>query len=175
MKTVVVPGVLGLLLLADFAHAQVPSPGPEHQRLAYWIGTWKVEAEAKESALGPAGKSSGTYTYEWFPGQYHVVWRSEMNTPSGKTSELAFFAYEPATKSYVYPLITSTGMTWLFRVTVEGNTWHFAGEQTLGGKPVRLRFDLTELSPSAYRYVVEVSVDGGPWITTEEAKATKVK
>src|SRR5262245_41522933 len=37
------------------ATAQHAKPGPEVQRLAYYLGTWKGEGEAKSGPFGPAG------------------------------------------------------------------------------------------------------------------------
>ena len=69
--------------------AQPPKPGPEVQKLAYTLGTWKTEGEAKAgNPFGPAGKFSGTGTCEWFAGGFHVVCRGESTGPRGKTTDL---------------------------------------------------------------------------------------
>src|SRR2546425_12241035 len=36
---------------------QMPKPGPEHQRLHYYVGEWKSEGAMKPSAYGPGGTS----------------------------------------------------------------------------------------------------------------------
>ena len=56
--------VLGFVLLA------VPAPiafgqGPEVAKLAYYVGTWRGEGEAKAGPFGPGGKLSSTTTCEW--------------------------------------------------------------------------------------------------------------
>lgn len=37
--------------------APAPKPGPEHEKLAYFIGTWKSEADVKPTAFGPGGNT----------------------------------------------------------------------------------------------------------------------
>jgi hypothetical protein len=48
----------------------MPTPSPEHKKLGFWIGTWKIEAEGKETPLWPAGKYNATMTAEWFEGEF---------------------------------------------------------------------------------------------------------
>jgi pimeloyl-ACP methyl ester carboxylesterase len=107
----VVGGVLGVLLAAGLVCAEVPTPGPEHEELGYWVGTWKVDVENKESALGPAGKELWTFTFEWFPGRFHVVFRSELSGSNGKTGDLALFGYDGEAGAYFSNEITSTAIT----------------------------------------------------------------
>lgn len=58
--------------------AQGPTPTPDHQRLAYWVGTWNGEWVGKEN---PFGFTAGTYPFtmkgEAFPGSFHVLCRYE--------------------------------------------------------------------------------------------------
>ena len=35
---------------------EAPKPGPEHERLAFWVGNWTSEAEVKENPMMPGGK-----------------------------------------------------------------------------------------------------------------------
>ena len=45
-----------------------PKPGPEHKRLEYFVGTWKVETEIKANEYVPAGKGVTTATVTLGPG-----------------------------------------------------------------------------------------------------------
>src|SRR6184192_2827317 len=49
---------LSVFTLALWAQAppQMPKPGPEHQRLHYFVGDWETITEAKPSPFGPGGK-----------------------------------------------------------------------------------------------------------------------
>ena len=50
---------LGLfaMVIAAQEPAPVPKPGPEHEKLAYFVGKWVSEAEVKPSPFGPAVSS----------------------------------------------------------------------------------------------------------------------
>ena len=46
-----------------------PTPGPEYQRLGYFVGTWKTD-------------SGETVTYEWFTGGFSLIGRVENSGPA---------------------------------------------------------------------------------------------
>jgi hypothetical protein len=48
--------------------SQVPRPGLEHARLAYFIGKWRAEGDVKPGPMGPGGKMTSNDTCEWFEG-----------------------------------------------------------------------------------------------------------
>ena len=152
--------------------AQPPKPGPEVQKLAYFVGMWKVEGEAKPSSFGPAGKFSGTQACEWFVGGFQVVCRAEVAGPGGKIAELAILAYDAEAKAYAYYGITNAGTISTSKGTVAGNTWTWLSDWKAVGK---LRFTEVQESPTARAIKVEHSVAGGPWTVIEEGKASKVK
>ena len=103
-----------LLIMAQIASgqeatAQQPKPGPEVQKLAYYLGTWKGEGETKGGAFGPAGKLSSTTTCEWFAGGFHLVCRGEEKGPAGTRTFLNIRAYDEKAKSYTEYGISSLG------------------------------------------------------------------
>ena len=71
VAALVVVGHLAVLAQAPPA----PKPGPEHQKLAYFVGTWTNEGEMKPSPMGPGGKITGKDTCEWFEGGFSVICR----------------------------------------------------------------------------------------------------
>ena len=73
-----------------------PTPGPEIQRLGYFVGTWKTD-------------SGETVTYEWFTGGFSVIGRVENSGPEGKSSELRIMTYDPDAKDYTHYRVTSMG------------------------------------------------------------------
>lgn len=78
---------LALTILCAFAGAalteepQMPAPGPEHAKLAYFAGTWKSEAEMKPMGPFPGGKTASTGRAEVFPGGFFVVTHSSGRSP----------------------------------------------------------------------------------------------
>ena len=156
------------------AAPQMPTPGPEHKRLAYWAGTWTATAEVKESLFGPAGTVTSTDTNEWLPGGFFLVTRSKEKGPMGDSQGMAFMGYDPEEKVYVYYAISSAGYSVHAKGTVTGKTWNWSSDSKMGGKPVKSKYTATEVSPSAYSYKFETSTDGGKtWTNVMEGKATK--
>jgi hypothetical protein len=45
----------------------------------------------------------------------------------------------------------------------------------MGGKKVKGRFTLKEVSPTSYTFTFDTSTDSGAWTKVMEGKATKVK
>ena len=176
MRKLLVIVVLAFAVPCLAQPAQPPKPGPEVQKLAYYLGTWKTEAEVKVgSPLYPVGKYSGTDTCEWFAGGFHLVCRGEGTGPAGKNTSLGILAYDAEAKVYTYYGISSIGETESGKMTVTGNTWTSTSEGKMADKPAKFRFTEVQVSPTSYTFKFETSVAGGPWTVFEEGKATKVK
>jgi hypothetical protein len=150
-----------------------PKPGPEVQRLGYFVGTWNYEGEF---LLDPKGKYGGTYTFEWFPGGLSVVVKGEGTGVRGPMNELHIWGYDATTKAYTWYVVHRGGAnpyvaTW----SLNGNAWTYERDATFEGKPTKRRYTVTEVSPTSFAYKVERSIDGGPWTQTTYLNATKVK
>ena len=126
--------------------AQPPKPGPEHQRLGYFVGKWTSEGEMKPGPMGPGGKITSTDTCEWFEGRYTVMCRYDGTGPMGPSKGIGFLGYSPEDKVYTYYGIDNRpmAMTSIPRGTVKGNVWTYTDESPMGGKPVKSRVTLTE-------------------------------
>jgi hypothetical protein len=174
------PLLIVLLALAipslAFGQAQPPKPGPEVQKLAYYVGTWKTEGEVKVgSPLNPAGKFSGTDTCEWFAGGFQIVCRGEDTGPLGKRATLDIAAYDAEAKVYIDYFISSFGENDSGKMTLTGNTWTALWDGKASGKPAKFRYTEVQESSTSYTFKVENSVAGGPWTVIEEGKSSKVK
>lgn len=156
--------------------AQQPKPGPEVQKLAYYLGTWKGEGEAKAGPFGPAGKLSSTTTCDWFAGGFHLVCRGEEKGPTGTRTFLNIRGYDEKAKAYTEYGISSLGDTeYQTGGSIVGNKKTFAFDTDAGGKPIKLRYTEVQVSPTLFTYQAEASIDGGPWTVIAEGKVTKVK
>ena len=94
----------------NLVHAcDVPSSGPEVQRLGYYLGTWRGEGETKGGPFGPAGKLSSTTTCEWFAGGFQLVCRGEERGSTGKRTFLNVRAYDETAEAYTEYGISSFG------------------------------------------------------------------
>jgi uncharacterized protein DUF1579 len=175
-RTVIIATFLLLTAYALFAQTplQVPKPGPEHQRLHYYVGDWKTEAEAKPSPFGAGGKMTVTNHNEML-GDFYVVFHGDGTGPTGPIKTLAAIGYDTKQKAYTFDEFTSTGEHAQATGTVAGDTWIWTFDGEAGGKSFKGRFTLKEVSPTSYTFTNELSIDGGPWAKLEEGKATKAK
>lgn len=160
-------------MLAAPLVAQTPKPGPEQTRIGYFSGRWTTEGEAQPTPMGPGGKFTETSTCEWFEGGFHLVCRSEGTGPTGAMKSQSIMGYDPNQKTYTYYSISSMGEGELVRGTVSGKVWTWNLENMVEGKSMKIRFTITEESPTSYTFRGEASFDGAPWAVVTEGKATK--
>jgi hypothetical protein len=169
--------VIGLPTTA-LGQAPAPAkPGPEHQRLNYFVGKWTVVGEAQASPMSPAGKFTSTDTCEWFDGRFAVVCRSVGKTPAGPMKSIGIMSYSADQKLYTYYGTDSSGMTMTSvpRGTVQGDTWTYDDEGVFAGQKMKIRVTLKELSPTSYTFKMEIQGPDGKWAPIMESKSTKVK
>jgi hypothetical protein len=173
--------LVALTLRSTPAAAQAPpaapKPGPEHQRLGYYVGKWTTEGEMKPGPMGPGGKITSNDTCEWYDGGFAVICRGDGKTPMGPAKNLGILGYSSEEKVYTYYAVDNTNMTMTTvpRGTLQGNTWTYTDESQMGGKKVKTRVTLKELSPTVYTFLLEMQGPDGKWAPMMESKSTKVK
>jgi hypothetical protein len=170
----------GMFLLIGFqvaaAQAGQPSqPGPENERLGYFVGKWKAEGEVKPGPMGPGGKFTSSDKCEWFEGHYSVVCRSEGNMPTGPSKSIGILGYSPEEKVYTYYGVDNTNMTMssVPKGTVKDDTWTYYDQGTMGGKKYKSRVVIKELSPTSYSFKMDMQGADGKWAPMMESTNTK--
>jgi hypothetical protein len=84
---------------------QMPTPGPEMDRVKFLIGAWNLSGEyAKSSMVPQGGKSSGWYKAQLGPGGFSVIADFEADGPLGKEIGHQVFVWDP--KQSVYTVVT---------------------------------------------------------------------
>jgi uncharacterized protein DUF1579 len=159
------------------AEPQAPKPTPEHQRLGYFVGNWTTEGEIKPSEMGPGGKVSVVDKCSWFDGGYAVVCQSEGKSATGPSKSIGILGYSAEEKVYTYTGVDNSGMTMtsIPRGTRQGDTWTYYDEPMMGGKKIKQRVTIKELSPTAYAFKLDMQTPDGKWATVMESKSTKTK
>lgn len=157
------------------ASAQAPKPGPEHKRLAYFVGKWRSEGEMKPGPMGPGGKMTSSDTCEWFEGEFSVICHYEGSGPMGPSKGLGILGYNTEEKVYTYYGVDNTNMTMASvpKGTLRGDTWTYTDEGTMGGKKYKSRVVLKELSPTSYTFRMDMQGPDGKWMPMMESKNTK--
>jgi len=152
------------------APPEAPKPGPEHKKLEYFLGTWKVENEIKANEYVPAGKGVSTATITLGPGGFSVESRAEGQIP--RTDGI--IAYDSHAKVYTEFYASGAGLVGTGTGTVNGDTWTWMIEDKLFGKAVKGRTTITTLSASQYTLKYEMLDANGRYVTIQEGTATKV-
>lgn len=157
------------------AQAPPAKPGPEHEKLGYFVGKWTSEGELKPSPFGPAGKMTMTDTCSWFEGKFVVLCHSEGKGPMGQVKGVSIMGYSNEEKVYTYYGADSMGMvaSTVPRGTVQGDTWTYTDESMMGGQKVKSRFTMKVQSPTVYTFSWETQGPDGKWVSVMEGKATK--
>ena len=147
-----------------------PKPGPEHKKLEYFLGTWKVESEIKANAYVPAGKGVTTETYTLDPAGFYLESRGEGQIPR----TVGIIAYDTDAKVYREFYASSAGLVGSGTGTVNGNTWTWMLEDKVFGKAAKGRTTITISSASQYTEKYEMLDANGRYVTLSEGTATKV-
>ena len=155
--------------------AQAAKPGPEHKRLAFYVGKWSTEGEVKPGPMGPGGKMKSTDSCSWFEGQYSVVCRYEGTGPMGPSKGIGIIGYNTEDKVYTYYAVdnTSMNMASVPKGTVQGDTWTFTDQGTMGGQTYKSRVTIKEVSPTQQSFRMEMQGSDGKWVPLMESKSTK--
>jgi hypothetical protein len=163
--------------LAAAQTPQAPKPGPEQQRLGYFVGKWTAEGEVKAGPMGPGGKITSSDNCEWFEGGFSVICHSQGTTPNGPTKSIGILGYSPEEKVYTYYGVDNSAMTMASvpRGTLQGDTWTYTDEGKMGGQTVKTRVIIKELSPTAYTFKMDMQGPDGKWMPLMESKNTKAK
>ena len=178
-RSLTVAAVASIVTLQVAAgQAQPPAkPGPEQARLAYFVGKWKAEGEVKPGPMGPGGKITTTDDCQWFEGKFSVICRSEGTTPNGPTRSIGILGYSSEEKVYTYYGVDNSGMAMssVPKGTIQGDTWTYNDESTMGGQKVKSRVTIKEVSPKSYTFRMEFQGPDGKWMPAMESTNTKVQ
>jgi Protein of unknown function (DUF1579) len=175
------PALVALLVLMAAApplYAQEggpAKPGPEHKKLSYFVGRWNLEGTMQPGPMGSGGTMSGTDSCEWFPGGFHLVCQSDGTGPTGAMHGLSIMGYDPQQQRYTWYGIDNTGFGDGATGQLQGDTWSWISEFTIGEQSMKVRYTVIQQSPDAYTWRMEMQTAGGPWVLGGEGRETRAK
>jgi hypothetical protein len=152
-----------------------PKPGPEHQKLAYYVGKWNSEGDIKASAAGPAGKYAYTETCDWLPGKFAILCKQDGNMMGGEFHGTSIMSYDAMQNSYVYYATNNWGENSYYHGTVDGDTWTWLNEGKVSGQTVSARFVLKQVSPDLANFSFALAFGAQPLNNIMEGKQTRQK
>src|SRR5262245_54483524 len=130
------------------------------------IGTWKTRLKRLQNPL------TGSSTWVEYEGTTVVreVWNGranlvelEVDGPAGHIEALSLRLYNPETREWSLNFSNSRVGT-MFPPTIGGfrdGRGEFYSEETLDGRPIRVRFVISDITPSSVRFEQAFSGDGG--------------
>lgn len=156
------------------APSGVPKPGPEQEKLAFFVGKWNSQGDLKTSAFGPGGKYIGTETCEWAANRFGILCRAQGTTPAGPMTGVSMLGFDSGEKTYIYTEINNFGETTISRGTVDGDTWNWTNDAKMGGKLTHQHFTMKVVSPDTATYKFEMAEGDGPFNLIMEGKQTRI-
>ena len=165
------------VVIAVTLAAQTPSPrqpGPEHQKLAAFLGKWTFDGQAQASPYGPAGKLTSIDTYEWVPGGFFMIhhWNAVVGGAANKGVEI--LGYDAGSKMYTSRFFDNMGNSGSVKFSLNGNTWTATADSDVAGKPLKERGTIT-FAGDTLMVKWEYSAEGSKWATQYDSKGTRTK
>jgi Protein of unknown function (DUF1579) len=165
-----------LLAASTFSSQQAaPQPGPEHEKLSYFVGTWTSEGETKASAFGPAGKYTFTEICDWLPGKFAVACKENGTMLGGEVHATSVMTYDTGEKSYVYFESNNWGEVIYAHGAVDGDTWTWNSESKMNGQTIHGRFTLKRVSPDLATFSYAMATGSDALATIMTGKQTRQK
>ena len=170
---------LVVLSCASPCLAQAPqptlTPTPEHQKMGYFAGDWKMQGTMKISSNTPGAPFTSTEHGEWVSGGFFLETHSSMHSVMGDVRGVRVLEYNPADKVYTYNAYNSLGEHQMATGHVLDNIWTWTSEAQMNGLIAKGRYTITVVSPASYTFKYETLTQTGTWSTVMEGKATRAQ
>jgi hypothetical protein len=174
MKHSLLAITISLAIVAPaWAQATMPKPGPEYQRLAYFVGTWNFSGEAKAGPMGPGGPITFKEVCELMDGGWALICRTDGKNPMGPTKAVSIMSYDAAKKAYTYTAAESNMPAFTAIGELAGPSWNWTTEMLMGGQTMRTKVTVKEGGPTSYDFTMEMAVGSGAFTPLISGKATK--
>jgi hypothetical protein len=166
-----------LIMVRAQSQPAPPKPGPEVKKLAVMVGRFTNKGEVKAGAFGPnspALKVSGTDECKWIADGFGVLCIETVDIGGTKEVETDVAFYDPISKKYEYHGIRNTGETNNQMGTLEGDTWTWLGQGSLGDKVFHTRYIMKVVSNDSYKYTEEWGEGDSPMQLGVTGKCTRI-
>jgi hypothetical protein len=119
--------------MSDYAP---PQRGPEHDKLAVFVGDWHAEG-TNYDAEGKTSAWASDEHFEWLPGRFFVVQRWTAN-PDTPFIGIGIMGYDAQAGRYFTRSFENHGFARDYEMRVDGNVW------TLTGPTERARIEFAD-------------------------------
>jgi hypothetical protein len=159
--------VASLALSAGIALA-APQSGPRdgQQDFDFEFGRWKTEVRRLAKPLSGSTEwveYAGTSIVHAFLGGRANLVELSVSGPAGRIEGVSLRLYHPESRQWSlhYAGLRNGELTAPLYGRFEGGRGEFYGDDTLGGRPIRVRFVISEITADSARFVQSFSADGG--------------
>jgi len=161
-------GAASLLVLAVNAMAQ-DSSSP-HDKLALWVGHWKVHIDTKETQFSHAKGEDFDAKCSFFPNGT-FMYCDYLSLQPDAHDDIALFYYSDVDKTFKYTNVAQEGGPDENTMTVDGNVWTRPFEiQRRSGGTADAREIYTFVPPDKQLGRLEISLDkGAHWTVVNDA------
>jgi Protein of unknown function (DUF1579) len=121
-------GARGEWMVEEHADAARPAPGPEHARLAPFVGRWRTAGRVRETPDAPAAHIEGTDTYEWLAGGFFLLHRVDVTMGGERVEALEVIGWDAGRGAYFMRSFDSFGNAGVMWANEQGGLWSFAGD-----------------------------------------------
>jgi hypothetical protein len=170
---------LVVLSCASPCLAQAPqptlTPTPEHQKMGYFAGDWKMQGTMKISSNTPGAPFTSTEHGEWVSGGFFLETHSSMHSVMGDVRGVRVLEYNPADKVYTYNAYNSLGEHQMATGHVLDNIWTWTSDAQMNGVIAKGRYTITVVSPASYTFKYETLTSTGTWSTVMDGKASRAE
>lgn len=153
-----------------------PAPGPEHEQLGVFVGTWRTRGRA----FGPGGEGTELASddvFEWMPGRFFVVMRFLARIDGAELQGLQILGWDPLARAHELHCFDSSGASGVVRLEREREgVWTGEGDLLIGGEHGRSRVAMVFSDGGdtiATRW--ERRRDDGSWRPLRDVRSTRVR
>jgi hypothetical protein len=139
-------------------------PGPELQRLAFYLGDWAYTEDYERSALFPeGGHNTGSWTAQWGPRGLSVVHSFVTQGSADPGAGMEIMLWDSAGKAYRdHAIWYDAPGQWEFTGQFEGETLVYRGVFSYQGKQVEFRSEIRPRQGGGFVLDEYAGVNGGP-------------
>jgi hypothetical protein len=152
----------------------MPRPGPEVEKLGYFVGAWTSAGKIKPGPTGEGGATTGRDSCGWMPGKFFVGCMIMSDGPMGRIQTEGIMGWDADKKLYSWTSFDSKGRNETSTGKFEDGTWTWSGQTKMGDKLVKTRYVISDTTPEGYAFRWETSPDGKAWDRMMEGKVTKM-
>ena len=104
-----------------------PTLGPEHDRMAVFVGHWMARGQTEAVTSGASENMTQQHTYEWLPGGFHILHRWAGQIGPREHTGVEIIGYDAGADAYEVHFFDSDGWARTYQARARDRVWTFTG------------------------------------------------